>query len=216
VLPFTPSGSGRVLFSRPGRTLLAGLADFSLWVDQGWREQHERCAELPPPNRWRSWDPLRSSAGRSPRDRVACSSCRPVLMGCWRRPRDRSVVPHSDRGMQLTSFECQRFLTNHDITPSMSAVGPCADDAAAEGVFGMLKPERVNRTTCGPGAGHVPASSTTLSASITCVSGDGSMRSAPPKLPLLTCPPKRVRQDGVGPEWVRASPRTVRSWRGTV
>ena len=30
----------------------------------------------------------------------------------------------------------------------MSAVGSCAENAPAEGFFGMLKPERVNRQCC--------------------------------------------------------------------
>ena len=70
-----------------------------------------------------------------------------VLMACWQRPRGQSVILHSDRGTQFTSYEYQRFLKDHDITLSMSAVGHCADNAAAEGFFGMLKRERVNRTT---------------------------------------------------------------------
>jgi len=70
-----------------------------------------------------------------------------VLMACWQRPRGQNVILHSDRGTQFTSYEYQRFLKDHDITLSMSAVGHCADNAAAEGFFGMLKRERVNRTT---------------------------------------------------------------------
>ncbi len=43
------------------------------------------------------------------------------------------------------SDEYQRFLKGHQIRSSMSAVGTCADNAAAESFFGMLKRERVNR-----------------------------------------------------------------------
>ncbi|TAJ96029.1 MAG: IS3 family transposase, partial [Gammaproteobacteria bacterium] len=39
----------------------------------------------------------------------------------------------------------QRFLRGHNLICSMSAVGSCADNAAAESFFGMLKRERVNR-----------------------------------------------------------------------
>ena len=46
---------------------------------------------------------------------------------------------------QFTSDEYQRFLKGHQIRSSMSAVGTCADNAAAESFFGPLKRERVNR-----------------------------------------------------------------------
>ena len=36
------------------------------------------------------------------------------------------------------------FLKDHNITSSMSAVGSCYDNAAAESFFGLLKRERVN------------------------------------------------------------------------
>lgn len=68
-----------------------------------------------------------------------------VLMALWQR-RDRCpVILHSDRGCQFTSDEYQRFLRGHDLVCSMSAVGSCADNAAAESFFGVLKRERVNR-----------------------------------------------------------------------
>ena len=68
-----------------------------------------------------------------------------VLMALWQRPTRRPVILHSDRGCQFTSDEYQQFLTAHQVTCSMSAVGSCADNAAAEGFFGRLKRERVNR-----------------------------------------------------------------------
>ena len=55
------------------------------------------------------------------------------------------MILHSDRGCQFTSDEYQRFLQGHQIRSSMSAVGTCADNAAAESFFGLLKRERVNR-----------------------------------------------------------------------
>ncbi len=55
------------------------------------------------------------------------------------------MVPHSDRGCQFTSDEYQRFLQGHQLLCSMSAVGTCADNAAAESFFGLLERERVNR-----------------------------------------------------------------------
>ena len=68
-----------------------------------------------------------------------------VLMAVWQRPGKTPVILHSDRGCQFTSDEYQQFLAAHHITCSMSAVGSCADNAAAESFFGLLKRERVNR-----------------------------------------------------------------------
>jgi putative transposase len=61
-----------------------------------------------------------------------------VLMAIWQRPTRTPVILHSDRG-------CHQFLAAHQVTCSMSAVGSCADNAAAESFFGRLKRERVNR-----------------------------------------------------------------------
>ena len=41
-----------------------------------------------------------------------------------------------------------QFLAAHHITCSMSAVGSCADNAATESFFGVLKRERVSRRQC--------------------------------------------------------------------
>lgn len=68
-----------------------------------------------------------------------------VLMAVWQREDNEPVVLHSDRGTQFTSGEYARFLKGHNLICSMSAVGSCADNAACEGFFGMLKRERVNR-----------------------------------------------------------------------
>ena len=68
-----------------------------------------------------------------------------VLMAMWQRPARTPVILHSDRGCQFTSEEYQRFLEAHQIICSMSAVGSCADNAASESFFGLLKRERVNR-----------------------------------------------------------------------
>lgn len=68
-----------------------------------------------------------------------------VLMALWQRKQDRPVILHSDRGCQFTSEEYQQFLKGHGLVCSMSAVGSCADNAAMESFFGMLKRERVNR-----------------------------------------------------------------------
>ncbi len=68
-----------------------------------------------------------------------------VLMACWQRPNREPVILHSDRGTQFTSYEYQQFLKDHHITLSMSEVGHCGDNAPAEGFFGMIKRERINR-----------------------------------------------------------------------
>lgn len=68
-----------------------------------------------------------------------------VLMALWQRQDRTPVILHSDRGCQFTSEEYQRFLKGHNLVCSMSAVGSCADNAAAESFFGLLKRERVNR-----------------------------------------------------------------------
>ncbi|QBB70221.1 IS3 family transposase [Pseudolysobacter antarcticus] len=68
-----------------------------------------------------------------------------VQMACWQRTDTTPVVLHSDRGTQFTSGEYQRFLADHHIISSMSDVGHCGDNAAAEGFFGMLKRERIYR-----------------------------------------------------------------------
>lgn len=68
-----------------------------------------------------------------------------VLMAVWQKQHDGTVILHSDRGSQFTSHEYQKFLTDHHIISSMSAVGSCYDNAPAESFFGLLKRERVNR-----------------------------------------------------------------------
>ena len=68
-----------------------------------------------------------------------------VMMACWQRSDRSAVILHSDRGTQFTSAEYQQFLADHHIISSMSDVGHCGDNAAAEGFFGKLKRERVHR-----------------------------------------------------------------------
>ena len=68
-----------------------------------------------------------------------------VLMALWQKQSSGNVILHSDRGSQYTSHEYQPFLSTHGIVSSMSTVGSCYDNAAAESFFGVLKRERVNR-----------------------------------------------------------------------
>ena len=69
---------------------------------------------------------------------------RAVQMAVWQREGDNEVILHSDRGGQFISGTYQKFLGGNALVSSMSAVGHCADNAACEGFFGMLKRERVN------------------------------------------------------------------------
>lgn len=68
-----------------------------------------------------------------------------VLMANWQREDNSPVILHSDRETQFTSGEYQAFLRDHNVICSMSAVGHCGDNAAAEGFFGLLKRDRVRR-----------------------------------------------------------------------
>ena len=69
---------------------------------------------------------------------------RAVEMAVWQRQEQHNVVLHSDRGTQFTSGDYQKLLKRENLISSMSAVGHCADNAACEGFFGMLKRERIN------------------------------------------------------------------------
>lgn len=70
---------------------------------------------------------------------------RAVEMAIWQREGSDNVILHSDRGSQFTSGDYQRYLKHHGLISSMSAVGHCADNAACEGFFGMMKREVINR-----------------------------------------------------------------------
>jgi hypothetical protein len=69
---------------------------------------------------------------------------RVVQMAVWQRTGGSELIVHSDRGGQFISGTYQKFLGGNALVRSMSAVGPCADNAACEGFFGMLERERVN------------------------------------------------------------------------
>ena len=69
---------------------------------------------------------------------------RAVEMAVWQKQGSGMSILHSDRGSQFTSDDYQRLLKRHDLISSMSAVGHCADNAACEGFFGVMKRERIN------------------------------------------------------------------------
>ena len=58
------------------------------------------------------------------------------------------VILHSDRGSQFRSRDYQGHLAANGLICSMSAVGHCGYNAACEGLFGLLKRERIYRTNC--------------------------------------------------------------------
>ncbi len=70
-----------------------------------------------------------------------------LLMAVWRRKPEGQVTIHSDQGSQFTSREWQRFLSQHNLEPSMSRRGNCHDNAVAESFFQLLKRERIRRRT---------------------------------------------------------------------
>jgi len=68
-----------------------------------------------------------------------------LLAAVWKRKPGPSVVVHFDQGSQFTSGDCQSFLKEHRMVPSMSRRGNCHDNAVAESFFGSLKKERIKR-----------------------------------------------------------------------
>lgn len=57
------------------------------------------------------------------------------------------LIHHSDRGGQYTSDDFRNEMEKLNIKCSMSSTGTCYDNAVAESFFGLLKRERVNRTS---------------------------------------------------------------------
>lgn len=58
----------------------------------------------------------------------------------WRKP-ERGLIFHSDRGSQYAAADTEKLLKFHGITPSMSGVGCCYDNAVSESFFSGLKIE---------------------------------------------------------------------------
>ncbi len=69
---------------------------------------------------------------------------RAVEMAVWQKQGIEMPILHSDRGSRFISGDYQRLLKHHDLVSSMSAVGHCADNAAYERFFGVMKQERIN------------------------------------------------------------------------
>ena len=57
------------------------------------------------------------------------------------------LLHHSDRGVQYACNDYQQLLADWKITPSMSRVGNCYDNAVVESFFGTLKTELIHHET---------------------------------------------------------------------
>jgi putative transposase len=68
---------------------------------------------------------------------------RALAMAVEVRGRHTGLMFHSDQGCQYTSQRFQSELLEHGITPSMSRMGQCWDNAPTERFFGTLKSEWV-------------------------------------------------------------------------
>ena len=67
------------------------------------------------------------------------------MMAFMRRRPPRTLLFHSDRGVQYTSHAFCRALEHRGIRQSMSRKGDCYDNACAEAFFKTLKTELTNR-----------------------------------------------------------------------
>ena len=79
-------------------------------------------------------------------DHMRATLCAEALrMALARRdpPADRSLVHHSDRGVQYACGDYRALLERHGIACSMSRRGDCYDNAAVESFFKTLKAELV-------------------------------------------------------------------------
>lgn len=68
-----------------------------------------------------------------------------LLMALWRRQPKQAVLAHSDQGCQFTGYDWQGFLRYHNQVSGMSRRSNCHDNVVAEGVFQLLKRERICR-----------------------------------------------------------------------
>ena len=88
-------------------------------------------------------------------DHMRATLCAEALrMALARRdpPADRSLVHHSDRGVQYACGDYRALLERHGIACSMSRRGDCYDNAAVESFFKTLKAELVYHEEYAPRA----------------------------------------------------------------
>ena len=69
---------------------------------------------------------------------------RAVQRTLWQQSGSSDVILHSDHRGKFISGTYQKFYGGNALLCGMTAVGHCADNAACEGFFGMLKRERVH------------------------------------------------------------------------
>jgi transposase InsO family protein len=69
---------------------------------------------------------------------------RAMLMALRTRRPNRSLIVHSDRGVQYAAGDYQQLLADWSVTPSMSRKGNCWDNAPSESFFATLKTELVH------------------------------------------------------------------------
>lgn len=106
------------IWTQEGWLYLAVVLDAYSRKVVGWSMSHRMPASL-------VMDALRMALGR-------------------RRPKEGSLMHHSDRGSQYASQVFQDLLQEHNITCSMSRRANCWDNAVMESFFATLKKERVH------------------------------------------------------------------------
>lgn len=70
--------------------------------------------------------------------------CQALEMALVHRQPSKSLLHHSDRGVQYACDDYQALLAAYGIQPSMSRTGNCYDNAVIESFFGTLKTELVH------------------------------------------------------------------------
>jgi putative transposase len=73
--------------------------------------------------------------------------CQALERALLQRDPAEELLHHSDRGVQYACDEYQQLLADWEITPSMSRVGNCYDNAVVESFFGTLKTELIHHET---------------------------------------------------------------------
>ena len=73
--------------------------------------------------------------------------CQALQQALQQRGPAKEMLHHSDRGVQYACNEYQQLLADWKITPSMSRVGNCYDNAVMESFFGTLKTELIHHET---------------------------------------------------------------------
>ena len=87
----------------------------------------------------------RKIVGWSMAEHLRTELCLDALdMALRSRKPDKSLIHHSDRGVQYASNDYARVLQQHEVLVSMSRKGNCYDNATMESFWGTLKTELVH------------------------------------------------------------------------